>query len=103
MYYVFKDFLGLFRCGMNDTPNISPIEQFVIDFVRKLRDERDVTQEEIGNIIGVTQTYIANIESSKSRAKYNLKHIDLLADHFGLSPKDFLPGKSLVDSSVKEW
>lgn len=86
---------------MSEAPNISLIEQYVIDFIRKLRDDKNVTQEEIGNIIGVKQTYIANIESSKSRAKYNLKHIDLLADHFGISPREFLPQKSLVDSTIK--
>ena len=78
--------------------NITLIEQFVIDFVRKLRDEKNVTQEEIANILGVKQTHIANIESLKSRAKYNLKHIDLLADHFGMSPRDFLPKKTLINS-----
>jgi transcriptional regulator with XRE-family HTH domain len=81
---------------MSNTSNSSKIQQFVIDFVRKLRDDRNITQEEIANVIGVSQAYIANIESSNGRAKYNLKHIDLLADYYGLSPKDFLPEKSTI-------
>lgn len=39
----------------------------------------------------VKRTFITNVESGKNRAKYNLNHIDKMADHFGLSPKDFLP------------
>jgi hypothetical protein len=43
----------------------------------------------IGNVIGVEQTFISNIENPGKKAKYNLKHIDLLTDHFGLSPTAF--------------
>jgi transcriptional regulator with XRE-family HTH domain len=71
--------------------NISAIEQHVIDFVIDLRNEHDLTQDDIATIIGSKRTFITNIESGKNPAKYNLNHIDKLADHFGLSPKDFLP------------
>jgi transcriptional regulator with XRE-family HTH domain len=74
--------------------NTSAIEQHVIDFVAGLRAKHNLTQEDIGTIIGVSRTFVKNIESGKSRAKYNLNHIDKLADHFGLSPKDFLPEKA---------
>jgi len=80
---------------MNGTNNISPIEQSIIEFVRKLRADKNLTQEDIGNIIGVKQSYIASVESLKSRAKYNINHVNSLADHFGMSPKDFLPEKAL--------
>ncbi|HEY1062488.1 MAG TPA: helix-turn-helix transcriptional regulator [Daejeonella sp.] len=80
---------------MEGSKEISLIDQYVIDFVRKLRDEKKVSQEEIGNIIGVSRTYITNVESTKHPAKYNLSHINLLADYFDLSPRDFLPEKSL--------
>lgn len=80
---------------MEASKRISLIDQYVIDFVRKLRDNNNLSQEEIGNIIGVTRTYITNVESTKHAAKYNLSHINLLADYFNLSPKDFLPNKPL--------
>ena len=74
--------------------NTSAIEQHVIDFVCNLRAKHNLTQENIATIIGVSRSFIKSIESGKSRAKYNLNHIDKLADHFGLSPKDFLPEKA---------
>ncbi len=74
--------------------NISAIEQHVIDFVTELRIKRQLTQADIAAIIGVGRSFINKVEDKKERAKYNLNHIDKLADHFGLSPKDFLPEKA---------
>lgn len=74
--------------------NISAIEQHVIDYVSNLRGKHKLRQEDIAIIIGSSRSFVKNIESGKSRAKFNLNHIDKLADHFGLSPKDFLPEKA---------
>jgi transcriptional regulator with XRE-family HTH domain len=79
---------------MSRNIKISAIEQHVIDFVYDLRIKNNLNQEGIATIIGSTRTFITNIESGKNPAKYNLNHIDKLADHFGLSPKDFLPEKA---------
>jgi transcriptional regulator with XRE-family HTH domain len=79
---------------MSPERNTSVIEQHVIDFVSSLRAKNNLRQEDIATIIGVSRSFVKSIESGKSRAKYNLNHIDKLADHFGLSPKDFLPEKA---------
>ena len=79
---------------MSGNLKISAIEQHVIDFVLDLRVKHNLTQEDIATIIGSKRTFITNIESAKNPAKYNLNHIDKLADHFGMSPKDFLPEKA---------
>lgn len=73
---------------------LTPIEQYVVDFVIKLRSDNNLTQDDIGTIIDAKQTFIANIENPKNRSKYNLNHINKLADHFGISPQDFLPKKA---------
>jgi len=72
----------------------SAIEQYVIKFVTDLRVERNLTQEDIATIIDVSREFVTKVENRNHRAKYNLNHIDKLADHFGLSPKDFLPEKA---------
>lgn len=79
--------------------NISLPEQHVINFVRELRQKRNIGQEELAQGIGVAKSFIGNVESPKSRAKYNLNHIDRLARFFGISPKDFLPVKPLLPLS----
>ena len=75
--------------------HISQIEQYVIDFVRKLRVDKEVTQEDIANILEISRSYIGDIESPNTRAKYNMTHVNNLADYFGMSPKDFFPEKPL--------
>lgn len=75
---------------------LTPIEQYIIDYIIKLRVDKNLNQADIGFVIGVTQSFIANVENPKKRAKYNVNHINKLADHFGLSPKDFLPAKPIV-------
>ncbi len=84
---------------MRDQENITSIDQYVIDFVRELRLANDLTQEALGDILSVSRSFIRDIESTNSRGKYNLRHINALADHFGLSPKDFMPEKPFTTES----
>ena len=88
-------FLFLY-CMIDEKINIVPIEQFVIDYVIKLRSQKELNQEDIATILGVRRTFITNVEIAKSRAKYNLAHIAKLADHFGISPQEFLPKESIL-------
>jgi transcriptional regulator with XRE-family HTH domain len=85
---------------MNENLRIPAIEQYVIDFVIKLRDKHHLNQEDIATILGVKRTFVTNVESARNRAKYNLSHIDKLADHFGISPRDFLPEKSTIKNDI---
>ena len=79
---------------MPSTTNISAIEQHVVDFVTKLRIKNQLTQADIAAIIGAGRSFVNKVEDKKERAKYNLNHIDKLADHFGMSPQEFLPTKA---------
>lgn len=74
---------------------MTQIEQYVIDKVRELRQSKSITQFELANLLNCSPGFIASIESSKQKAKYNLNHINELARIFGCSPKDFLPDESL--------
>ncbi len=78
---------------------ITPIDMYIIDFVRRLRLEKKLGQEMIAAIIGTQRTFITNIESPNHPAKYNLTHINALAFYFDMSPRDFLP-KDAFDPSI---
>jgi transcriptional regulator with XRE-family HTH domain len=69
----------------------SEIEQFVINSVRQKRTENGMSQRELASLLGLSASFLADIETPKSRAKYNLNHINELAKIFDCSPKDFLP------------
>lgn len=76
---------------MEKMANIPPIEQHVIDFVRIIRVKNKLRQQDIAAILNTSTSFIGNVENFQNPAKYNLKHINMLANYFNISPKSFLP------------
>lgn len=79
-----------------DNSSLEPIEQYVVDTVRRMRLEKNISQKELAYSLNLSLGFIGDVESSKSRAKYNLAHINKLADFFECSPKDFLPENPII-------
>lgn len=73
--------------------SLEPIEQHVIDTVRRMRMEKGYSQKDLAYMMDLSIGFIGDVESYKERAKYNLHHINKLAEIFECSPKDFLPDK----------
>lgn len=73
--------------------NIAPIEQYVIDFVRDKRNSIGMSQQKLALELGVSKSFISSVESKNYPAKYNIRHLNVLATVFNCSPKDFLPEK----------
>lgn len=73
----------------------SEIELFVIHKVKELRETKGISQAQLAHLLDFSIGFIGQIESPKYPAKYNLNHINKLAEIFGCSPKDFLPDSSL--------
>lgn len=96
------DFFSVTVLGilMKDQENISPIEQYVIDFIRELRNDKGLTQDGLASILGVGKSFISNVESLNHRAKYNLNHINILADYYDMRPGDFLPENAITKRST---
>lgn len=69
------------------------IDLFVIDKVKEMRQQKGLSQRELAYLLDMSPGFIGDIESGKRFAKYNLKHINKLAEIFECSPKDFLPEK----------
>lgn len=87
---------------MQNLEFITPIDQYVIDFVKKLRKEKELTQQDIADIIGLSRGFVSDIENENRNSKYNIRHINALADYFGMSPRAFLPEKAFPVDAVKE-
>jgi transcriptional regulator with XRE-family HTH domain len=64
-------------------------EQYVIDAVKKLRKEYMITQRQLAAILSVSVSFIGNVENEKNIAKYNIKHVALIIQHFKVSPAVF--------------
>ncbi|KIC92006.1 helix-turn-helix domain-containing protein [Flavihumibacter solisilvae] len=71
------------------------LDLYIIAQVTKLRTELGYTQEDIAIHLEVSTGYIGQVESPKSRAKYNIHHLNALAKLFKCSPKDFMPEKPM--------
>ena len=80
---------------MKATLRIDPIEQHVIDIVRKLRRNKRMRQQDLAKVLNTSSSFIGNVENGRNPAKYNLKHISKLAEYFDLSPRYFLPEDSI--------
>ncbi len=78
-----------------DKPQISDIDQFVIEKVKEKRIKLKLSQAQLAYYLEVSEGFIGNVESSNYRAKYNLNHLNELAKIFECSPKDFLPKEPL--------
>lgn len=75
---------------------ITEIEQYVIDKVRERRIHAGITQVILSNLIDTSDKFVGNVESGKSKHKYNLNHLNKLANILECSIKDFFPDQPLV-------
>ena len=67
------------------------IEDYVINAVKEKRIKKGISQAALAHLLNVSEGFIGNVESTNYRAKYNLNHLNALANIFECSPKDFLP------------
>lgn len=73
----------------------TPIEKYVIAQVRKKRKELNMTQAELNDSLGFGSGFVGQAESNKCPSKYNLNHLNKLAEIFDCSIRDFFPVKYL--------
>lgn len=76
-------------------PSKKSIDQFVIDRVKQMREEKSITQKELSIKMDFSEGFVGHVENPKRRDKYNLSHINILAKIFKCSPREFLPEKPL--------
>ncbi len=74
---------------------LTPIEEYVIQIVKKKRLERGWSQQALADNINVSKGFIAHVESPIHRAKYNLNHINEFVKVFGCKFSDLFPDKPL--------
>lgn len=74
---------------------LSKIEIYVISKVKELRVQSGYSQASLADKLGVSSGFIGKVESIKYDAKYNLNHINKIAKHFKISPKDLIPANYL--------
>jgi DNA-binding XRE family transcriptional regulator len=69
----------------------SHIDVYVADKVKQMRKINRLSQLKLAAELDVSHSFIQQIEDVNHRAKYNIIHLNKLAQIFTCSPRDFLP------------
>lgn len=85
IYFVFISYL------VDTMSEISKIELYVIDKVRELRIKAGISQEMLSLKMELSSKFVGNVESSKRTTKYNLNHLNKIAEILGCSMREFFP------------
>jgi len=80
---------------------ISEIDLYIINRVRELRVAKELSQVKLSILMGLAEGAVGKIENPTERAKYNIRHLNLLAKALKCSPRDLLPDKPLKNDLVK--
>lgn len=67
------------------------IDLYVINKILILRKQQKLSQSGLAYCIGVSKSFIANVENPKSRARYNISHLNEIAKALNCSFSDFFP------------
>ncbi|MGK4566451.1 helix-turn-helix domain-containing protein [Flavobacterium sp. 3HN19-14] len=76
---------------------MTKIEQHIIEKIKQMRKERDLSQLELSQKLDMNDSFISHVEAPSKRAKYNINHLNKIAEIFDCSPKDFWPEKFLPE------
>jgi transcriptional regulator with XRE-family HTH domain len=71
------------------------IELYVINKVKEFRMRQNISQADLAFQLDVTNGFVGQVETPTHPAKYNLNHLNKLAEILGCSIKDFLPDKPI--------
>ena len=74
---------------------ITDIEQYVIDRVREKRIQAGLTQAFLSVAMDLNPKFVGNVERAKTDDKYNLNHLNKIAEILGCSIKDFFPDEAI--------
>lgn len=78
-------------------------QMLVINRVKKLRAEKDVSQQQLALILGATNGHVGNIESLKYSNKYTLNQLNTLAHHFGVPVESFFMSENEHQITIAEY
>lgn len=76
---------------------ISALDWYVIHAVKKLREERGLSQADLSFKMDFYDIFISQMESEQTPAHYNISHLNLLARILKCSIHDFFPKHPLPE------
>lgn len=74
---------------------MTEIEKYIIEKIKNIRKARGLSQLELSQKLDMSDSFISHVEAPSKRAKYNINHLNKIAEIFNCSPKDFWPENPL--------
>lgn len=68
--------------------------------IRKIREEKKLSLEELGKRIGITKGYMSKLETGQK--PINLKNLHLIANALGVDVTELFPNKESVANPITE-
>jgi transcriptional regulator with XRE-family HTH domain len=80
---------------------MAEIDWYVINRVKQLRTDLGISQEQLSIQMGLSERFVGKVETLTERAKYNLRHLSLIAKALGIGFSELLPPKANLNGFVK--
>jgi len=72
-------------------PELTEIEQYVIQQVKNRRLILNISQDKLSVMMGLSEKFVTKVENPKRAEKYNLNHLHKLAQILNCSIRSFFP------------
>lgn len=79
----------------------SLLDDYIIEAVRKKREAAKISQAELSAMLDLNDKYIGAVEGKTVDTKYNLNHLNRIAELLHCSIADFLPFPYLRGNYVR--
>lgn len=80
---------------------ISQLDWYIINRVRELRKEKGISQSELSVEMGFSEKLIGSVENPTLTAKFNIRHLNLLAISLKCSLWDIVPKEPFASDMVR--
>lgn len=80
---------------------ISRLDLYIINRVKELREKKNISQDNLSVRMGFSEKFVGSVENPTLGAKYNIRHLNLLAKSLDCTLWDLLPKEPFDDDLVR--
>lgn len=80
---------------------ISELDLYLINKVREIRIKKKISQNSLSQSMELADGFISKVENPKERAKYNIRHLNLLTKILKVTWMELLPEEPFKNDLVK--
>jgi len=77
------------------------LDLYIINRVKELREAKGISQDNLSVLMGFSEKFVGSVENPTLGAKYNIRHLNLLASALECTLWDLLPEEPFDDDLVK--